>query len=175
MHVLLLLCIQYTIRNWSTLHMIELCTSLCSVLCLAYLHEMTFPVYYIKLHVLQELANIPTNTEWIYYDYTIGTLLYTYMQQATYQNSFMSRKSHIGRGVHASGKWTSGKVHASGNASRENERRERGLWVGARWTSGVGFMHRKMNVGRSVHALGLICTTDSVLLGHQRKHLAMSL
>ena len=110
--------------------MIVQALSYCSVLCHAYLHEMTFPVYYIKLHVLQELANIPTNTEWIYYDYTIGTLLYTYMQQATYQNSFMSRKSHIGRGVHASGKRTLEKVHASGNTRRGK------------------FTYQEMNVGR---------------------------
>ena len=53
----------------------------------------------------------------------------------TYRNSFKSftrRKSHVGRGVHASEKRTSGKVHASGNARRENERRERGLRVGKR-------------------------------------------
>ena len=47
----------------------------------------------------------------------------------TYRNSFKSftrRKSHVGRGFHASGKRTSGKVHALGNVRRENERQERG-------------------------------------------------
>ena len=39
--------IQYTTRNWGT----RLCASLCSVLCHAYLHEMSFS----KLYAFQEL------------------------------------------------------------------------------------------------------------------------
>ena len=55
----------------------------------------------------------------------------TYMQQATYQNSFVHQKLNVGRGVHASDKRTLGKVHASGNTHwgkltrRENKRQER--------------------------------------------------
>ena len=78
MHALLLLCIQYTIRNWSTLHMIDNVQAY--VTSVAYPHEMTFPVYY-KLM----------------YFYT-----YIYMQ-ATYRKSFTCRKSHVGRGIHALG------------------------------------------------------------------------
>ena len=122
-----------------------LCASLCSVLCHAYLHEMSFPVnfMYFKNYTL---ANIPTKLMYKhrvdYYDYT--TVLYS-MQQATHRNSFARRKSHIGRGVHASSKRMSGKVHASGNARR------------GKMNVGRGVTHRDQCVPRTVSFLATIC------------------
>ena len=145
-----------------------LCASLYSVLCHAYLHEMSFPVNftYIKNYTL---ANIPTKLIYKhrvdYYEYT--TVLYS-IHTATYQNGFAHRTLHVGRGVQAPDKRTLGKVPASGNAHRdkftrqENKRRERFThWermlgqderqeMHIRWMLGEGFTHLDQCVTQTV-------------------------
>ena len=64
-----------------------------------------------------------------YYDYT--TVLYS-IHTCNKLYIFVRRKSHVGRGVHMSGKQTSVKVHASGNVRRgmQDEHQKRGSRIG---------------------------------------------